>query len=628
MITKMKKLTALVYHREYEQFLTELQQLGVVHVQPAQEGTVAPDSKLQEELDQVKRVQAAIETLAPLAEQAPHRGLDPRPLSEPTANSQQPDGAALLSHYSALVAQQSDLNCQLSTVNSQLEAVTPWGDYDPTAVAALAEAGRQMLFFKTDLKTYRRRQDEWSAQGYPFPIHEEKGNLWFVLIAPEGKAAELDGATRVETPSMTVTSCREQLEDLKVQYAATESQLAAFAADHLADLRTYEAQLRSSVQFDQAKLDTAHAADDKVMILEGWAPVNTVEKVTAFLNNTGAYYELRDPVKTDNVPILLRNNAFTRMYEVLTGMYGMPDYNEFDPTPILAPFFTLFFSYCIADAGYGLVLVLLGFLLKKKLGPSMKGMMNLVITLGIATTVLGAVFGTFFGVNLTTLDLPEWMQGLMITGKVGDTVYDKTMLLSLVIGVIHLIIAMTVKAVKSTVLFGFKQSITPWSWLLLIVGFIAIFGLQWMKVISTDVSAVAFYVVGGIAAVGIFLLNNLKRNPLINIGAGLWDTYGMASGLLGDVLSYVRIYALGLAGGMLGGVFNQLAMMTKGDSWLGWIPCILILVLGHTLNIAMSCLGAFVHPLRLNFVEYFKNSNYEGTGTTYEPLRVFQSKNF
>ena len=143
-----------------------------------------------------------------------------------------------------------------------------------------------------------------------------------------------------------------------------------------------------------------------------------------------------------------------------------------------------------------------------------------------------------------------------------------------------------------------------------------------MKVISTDVSAIAFYVVGGIAAVGIFLLNNLKRNPLLNIGAGLWDTYGMASGLLGDVLSYVRIYALGLAGGMLGGVFNQLAMMTKGDHWWGWIPCILILVFGHTLNIAMSCLGAFVHPLRLNFVEYFKNSNYEGSGTAYDPLRV------
>ena len=107
----------------------------------------------------------------------------------------------------------------------------------------------------------------------------------------------------------------------------------------------------------------------------------------------------------------------------------------------------------------------------------------------------------------------------------------------------------------------------------------------------------------------------------MNIGAGLWDTYNMMTGLLGDVLSYIRLYALGLAGGMLGGAFNNLGTMVLGDNptWT-WVPFILILILGHTLNLAMSCLGAFVHPLRLNFVEYFKNSGYEGRGVKYQPL--------
>ena len=616
MITKMKKLTALVYHREYEQFLTELQQLGVVHVQPAQEGTVPTDSALQQKIDEVKHVQDIIEALKPLAAATTATTGSETSASDPAA------GPEAVATYEQLTQQQKAHTEAVAHYEAQVAQFTPWGEYDKAAVTALSETGRQMLFFMSDLKTFRRRQDEWASQGYVFPITEQKGNVWFVLIAPEGQDIQLDGANALPRPKHTVGESAALLANEQNELQATEAQLAQLADSRLTDLRAYEAELRSTVQFDQAKLDTGHAADDKVMILEGWVPVQKVSNVTDFLNTTGAYFQMRDPVKTDNVPILLRNNWFTRMYEVLTEMYGMPDYNEFDPTPILAPFFTLFFSYCLADAGYGLVLVLLGFLFKKKLGPSMNGMMNLVITLGIATTILGAVFGTFFGVNLANVDLPEWMKGLMITGKVGDTVYDKTMLLSLVIGVVHLIIAMTVKAVKSTVLYGFKESITPWSWLLLIVGFIAIFGLQWLKVISTDISAVAFYVVGGIAAVGILLLNNLKRNPLINIGAGLWDAYGMASGLLGDVLSYVRIYALGLAGGMLGGVFNQLGMMVKGDAWWGWIPCILILVLGHTLNIAMSCLGAFVHPLRLNFVEYFKNSNYEGSGTAYEPLRV------
>ncbi|MBR0272803.1 MAG: ATPase V [Bacteroidaceae bacterium] len=617
MITKMKKITALVFHREYEQFLTDLQHLGVVHVQPAQEGNVAPDSQLQAELNRVNEVQAAIEALKPMAAV---------PVPSGTGSSTASAGEAAFSSYTELMAQQQNLNAQLSTLNAQLSQVALWGDFDLAAVNDLVAIGYEMSFFTALPKVYKKQESAWNTDSrFVFPVNQTKDDIYFVVVAPQGTVAELEGATRVAAPTTTVTPCRQELEAVNAQLSTLNAQLATLATEHLADLRVYEADLRSHVQFDQAKLDTTRVADDTVMILEGWTPIGKVQEVDRFLRNSGVCYEMRDPVKGDNVPILLRNNAFTRMYEVLTGMYGMPDYNEFDPTPIVAPFFTLFFSYCIADAGYGLVLVLLGFLLKAKLGPSMKGMMNLVITLGIATTILGAVFGTFFGVNLTTLDLPEWMQGLMITGKVGDTVYDKTMLLSLAIGVVHLIIAMTVKAIKSTVLYGFKQSITPWSWLLLIVGAIAIFGLQWMKVISTDVSAVAFYVVGGIAALGIFLLNDLKRNPLLNIGAGLWDTYGMASGLLGDVLSYVRIYALGLAGGMLGGVFNQLAMMVKGDAWWGWIPCILILVFGHTLNIAMSCLGAFVHPLRLNFVEYFKNSNYEGSGTAYEPLRIVQT---
>ena len=130
------------------------------------------------------------------------------------------------------------------------------------------------------------------------------------------------------------------------------------------------------------------------------------------------------------------------------------------------------------------------------------------------------------------------------------------------------------------------------------------------------------------AAIGIYLLNDFHRNVLVNIGAGLWDTYNMASGLMGDVLSYLRLYALGLAGGLLGGVFNQLAFMVNDAAGgvVGIVGCGLILVLGHALNIAMSCLSAFVHPLRLTFVEYFKNSGYDGRGRAYEPFSVYKKE--
>ena len=205
--------------------------------------------------------------------------------------------------------------------------------------------------------------------------------------------------------------------------------------------------------------------------------------------DSGVYYEIRKATKEDNAPIKLKNNAFVRMYEVLTKMYGMPDYAEFDPTPILAPFFSLFFAFCMGDAGYGLVLIIFGFILKKKLSKSLRGMMNLVITLGIFTAIFGAILGTFFGVSLFDVELPEGMKQFMIVGKIGETTYDKQMLLALIIGVIHISIAMTVKAIGETVRYGFKESLSAWGWLLLVVGFICTGGLSFFCLLYTSDAA-------------------------------------------------------------------------------------------------------------------------------------------
>ena len=283
----------------------------------------------------------------------------------------------------------------------------------------------------------------------------------------------------------------------------------------------------------------------------------------------------------------------------------------------------------MGDAGYGLLMVLFGFLLKKKLGKNMAGMMNLVITLGIFTTVMGALLGTFFGMSLLEFTgIPQSLRDFIIAGDVeimGAT-YDKQMILALGIGIVHISIAMTVKAINSTVFFGFKESLSAWGWWLVVVGSVIVGTLTFLSVIPAGVSKLVFMAVGGVGAVGIYLLNNLRRNILVNIGAGLWDTYNMASGLLGDILSYIRLFALGLAGGMLGATFNSLAMMVvEGQEGIaavfGWIGFGLIILVGHTLNIAMSCLSAFVHPLRLTFVEYFKNAGYEGKGEEYKPFK-------
>ena len=248
----------------------------------------------------------------------------------------------------------------------------------------------------------------------------------------------------------------------------------------------------------------------------------------------------------------------------------------------------------------------------------------LVTILGCGTLVVGIILGTFFGISLADASwVPSWLKGIMITGEIAG--YSAQMVLAIGIGVFHICLAMIIKAIGYTKRFGFVNNISTWAWLVLILGGIGIAAFALLGVMDREVVKWSVIAVGIVAGLGIYIFNNPRRNPLVNIGSGLWDTYNMATGLMGDVLSYIRLYALGLAGGMLGAAFNNLATMLRDGipvPGLDWIGFLLIIIIGHALNLAMSCLGAFVHPLRLTFVEYFKNSGYEGRGKAYKPLSV------
>ncbi|MDE6181338.1 MAG: ATPase V, partial [Phocaeicola sp.] len=392
----------------------------------------------------------------------------------------------------------------------------------------------------------------WEERYNAITIKKTGKSVHFVTVTSAPARLDIE---QVKLPEFSLSELKGKCVETQREISCAEDELKTFCHIYYRTMEYYNSSMQGEIDLLQVKLNSERMAEGSVMLLEGWIPEENEAEVRNLLEKSGVYYEIRNANRNDNAPIKLKNNAFTRMYEVLVRMYGMPDYAEFDPTPLVAPFFTLFFGFCMGDAGYGVILVLLGFFLKKKLSVSLAGMMNLVITLGIATTVIGAVLGTFFGVSLFDLDLPDSVKQFMVVGKIGDTGYDKQMLLALLIGVVHICIAMAVKAISSAVRYGFKESLSAWGWLLLVVGFVCTGGLSFFEVISKEVSTWAFIVIGSVSAIGIYLLNDLHRNVFVNIGAGLWDTYNMATGLMGDILSYIRLYALGLAGGMLGGVF-------------------------------------------------------------------------
>ena len=608
MITKMKKLALLVYHKEYTAFLEKLREVGVVHIQQRESGCVE-NPEMEQKLSVANRYARALKRLE-LCSPA-----ELKPAGNPSG------AAAIVEQVETLLADIEQHKTLQQVLDKDMAALQPWGDFDHSNVEKLREAGYELRFFVTSSKSY---QAEWESEYNAMLVAERQSRKYFVTLTPHGTTVDID-AEVAKLPTASLAALEAEFASVNARIEEFEKQLAQLAQDGLNTIKAAQEQQRRDIEFTKVMLGGEKVSGDKLVLLEGWVPEESVEPLKAMLDGCGVFYELRAARRGDKIPVKLKNNAFTRMYEVLTKMYGMPSGTDFDPTPVVAPFFSLFFAFCMGDAGYGLLMILLGFIVKKKISKKFSGMINLVITLGIFTTVLGALLGTFFGMSLLNTSV---IKDFVIAGDVtimGST-YDKQMLLALGIGVLHISIAMTVKAINSTVFYGFKESLSAWGWWLVVVGSVLVGTMTFMSVIPADISKWVFIAVGGLGALGIYILNNLRRNILMNIGAGLWDTYNMASGLLGDILSYIRLFALGLAGGMLGQTFNDLAMMVVDGregvgAVLGWVGFGLIIIIGHTLNIAMSCLSAFVHPLRLTFVEYFKNAGYDGKGEEYKPFK-------
>ena len=610
MISKMNKLSFLIYHKEYETFLEKLRELGVVHIEKRQGAEM--DANLQAFMQKRTAYQSLLKSMTLAA--ASFEGT-------PSAAPSQLTIEQVVNSYETQQEQIQALNMQLPVLDKEIDAMEVWGEFDWKLVDQLKANGWQMQFYCCPEKSF---DETWTDEYNANIINRKGGQCYFVAVnqVPVELEAEV-----VRLPKQRLSELVREQEELKASIKKANDELDQFCVDNVSVVENALESLDSDINLMEVEqLGGERMADGAIVMMEGWVPVENDAEVRKMLDESGVYYEIRPAEKEDNAPIKLKNGKISRAFEMLTKMYGMPDYGEFDPTPLLAPFYALFFGMCVGDAGYGLLLVLLGFYLKKKLSKSMAGMMNLLITLGVATTVVGAVFNTFFGVSLTSLDLPQWMDSLIISGKWDGTAYDKTMVIALLVGMFHICFALTVKAIGSTVRYGFKNSLSDWGWWLLVGGSVVVATLNYLGVIDMEVSKMAFIGIGGVSAIGIYLLNNIRRNIFVNVGAGLWDTYNMATGLMGDLLSYLRLYALGLAGGMLGGVFNTLGMQlrdTMGDFLFGipgWICFGLIFVAGHGLNIALSCLSGYVHSIRLTFVEYFKNSGYDGKGTAYKPF--------
>lgn len=598
MITPMTKLSILIYHRDYQSFLEKLRQHGVVHVHPKK--TSLQDERYRTKLNSIKQVSNLIKQLEKLP--AAQNPVDTELRNE-----------ALYNFIDDKFKEIESLQQQLLYLQKEDSVYGLWGKYPEKVLDDIKANNWDIRFFTVPARKY---DNKWEEDFNAFIINELAGLRYFTTITPKGKDVDIEADT-FTFPAMTKQEIDKKLADMNKIISDTNRYLSDVAPKAVQYLKEYVISIKEDNEFFKVSDAAEHLAEEKLMSLEGWVPTEIQDNTIKWLDSQEVYYEASKPViNQDNPPIKLKNNRFARLFEFIGDMYSIPSYWEIDLTPFFAPFFVMFFGFCMGDAGYGLLMiaVVVALLLSGKM-PKMRPVMWLGLFLGIGTTIMGTISGTFFGIELMKVDIPfvNSLKGFMFR----EDGWYSAFYFSLILGVVQIIFGMCLKVVNLTKMYGFASSLPTIGWIVLILG----------GILSYLIAGVGLplYICAGVGAVLIFLLNGPITkiySPFVNIGSGLWDTYNMLTGLLGDILSYIRLFALGLSGSILGLVFNDLAMRMSGNiPVVSTIIMLLILLFGHAMNIALSGLSAFVHPMRLTFVEFYKNAGFVGGGKKYDPFR-------
>ena len=582
MISQMKKYTFLVFHRDYEPFLEQLRELGVVHITEKAAGLIEDDETLQAALQHEDALRHLL-----------NQGATDELIQERTAIEE-----------------------NIAAARQAAQNAAVWGEFDAARIAELKEAGYALRFFECPIKTF---DAEWGIK-----VNEKEGKAYFVQVG-EGCDLTDTTASEIPVPEKSESQWLQTAEQYKEQLADVNARIEAWQKENINDIKRQLVEARQQIDWQRVTLSTDKLAEGALCLLEGFCPIDKEAELNTMLADAQVYFEEEEPAKEDNTPIELKNNFFSRLFEPITRLYSLPNYAEIDPTPFFAPFFMLFFGLCLGDGGYGLVILLAGIAVILK-APKLKEWGWLGVFMGLTTMVVGILTGVFFGINLEEVAVLAPVKQYFIT-ETNATVhfmggsYHPMMVFAILIGIFQILFAMGFKVVKITLRDGFKYAAYDCAWLVALVTLIVWFAL------SDSLSTIGLYTIYGILGIcALFIL--FYKDPdrkvlLLNLGGGLWGTYNMVSGLLGDILSYIRLFALGLAGGILGNVFNALALQAGGacPSWIGWLPTLLILVFGHSLNFALCLISSVVHPMRLTFVEFYKNADFEGGGREYKPFR-------
>ena len=650
-ILQMKRLRLMLVRSQKEELLRELTRLGCVQLVEQEEELQEQESqgmvhRESSDLMTLKTRQAALERAVELLgryapEKKPLLSAKPELKAETFLDGEGLDETLKLAES---LEEREDrirrIGAEESRERALIESLTPWESLDLPLEQEETERCQIVLGSlsgRIALKDVEAALAEAAEEAELFPVSRDKSQQYVLLLCAKDQlaaaqdclrsfgfsAAALSGLTG--TAREGIRQANESLTQLAEEKQRLAEEIAA-EAPHREALKL--ASDRLSTRVAMAEAEEKLYGTGSAVVLMGWVPAEREEELAALLERFTCAWELSEPPEEEyaSVPVKLKNNKFSNALNMVTNMYSLPAYGTVDANPIMAPFFILFYGLMMADMGYGLIMIAAALVAMKKIKPrgGTLAFCQLLLYGGISTFIMGALTGSLFG------NAPEVIAGMFGSEWKGlpalfSPVKDSTLVLygAMVLGVIHLNVGMIVSFLEKKKAGNVMDGVFEEGplWVILLGGvLLALDLLGIVKSQALHYAGLALLIVGAV-----MLLYGAGRHAkgFGKVTAAFGIIYNTLTGWFGDILSYSRIMALMLAGGVVAQVFNTIAAMPSenGVTVFSGIIFLLIFLVGHALNFGLNLLGCFVHDLRLQCLEFF-GKFYQDGGKPFQPLEV------
>ena len=648
-ILKMKRLRLMIARAQKDAMLRELIRLGCVQFSELDEDVQSLEALHREDSETLalKGQHAALErAVGILGRYAPEK--KPLLAAMPEVSDETLLDGSGLSAALALADEIIGADDRIRRISAEesreravIESLVPWLPLDMPLDIDGTERSSVLLGslpLKVPMDRVREVLASVTEEAELFEVSADKKASYILIICAKEALADIQEALRAldftaqsfAGMSGPAKQCTAQSNALLSRLGREKEALSASIAEKAAQ----RDELKLAADRLDAKLSMSQAADlalstEDVIVMQGWVPAEKEEALDRVLSAFDCAWECEEPAEADypEVPVSLKNNKLTNALNMVTDMYSLPAYGTVDPNPLMAPFFILFYGLMMADIGYGLIMIAAALVAMKKLRPrgGSLAFCQLLLYGGIATAAMGVLTGGFFS------DIPYQLVHLFNPQSTWPGLWhlfspesDSELVLygSMVLGLLHLNTGMVVSAVQK-VKRGDKAG-AIWEegplWVILLGGVLLAADMLLVHSSVLHYAALAVLVIGVV-----MLLFGAGRNArgFGKVTAAFGAIYNTATGWFGDVLGYSRIMALMLAGGVVGKVFNTVAIMpaqASGVNVFTMLAFVIIFLLGHAMNFALNLLGCYVHDLRLQCLEFF-GKFYSDGGKPFRPLK-------